>query len=204
MSHYLLFFILLFIAFGFYRFTQKYGTQGGYQHPKWLQILYNTLLKRKIVVFISFISRLVIPIYLFQYLHPINAMLINQIIIDNIDPIYLVNVESPLYNRNIYQSWDKVMDIWGYLCSLYPVLYGSVSPITQNILIGLLVYRIIGVVVWFAQHNESVFIRFPDFYTAIYYVLFGCQFFHITNTSIITFLIVLSIYLKLLHEQYNH
>ena len=204
MSHYLLFFSLLCIAWTFLCFTLNYGTQGGYRHPNWLQILYNTPLKRKLVVFISFISRLVIPIYLFQYLHPINAMLINQIIIDNIDPIYLLNVESPLYNRNIYQSWDKVMDIWGYLCSLYPVLYGSVSPLTQKILIGLLVFRIIGVIVWFIQQQESVFVYFPDFYTAIYYVIFGCQFFHITNTSIITFLIILSIYLKLLHEQYNH
>ena len=204
MSHYVLFFSLLCLAWVLLCFTLKYGTQGGYRHPKWLQILYNTTLKRKMVVGISFITRFVLPIYLFQYLHPINAMLINQIIIDNIDPIYLVNVESPLYNRNIYQSWDKVMDIWGYICSLYPVLYGSVSPLTQKILIGLLVFRIIGVIVWLVQQQESVFVYFPDFYTAIYYVIFGCQFFHITHPSIITFLIVLSIYLKILHEQYNH
>lgn len=204
MSHYVLFFSLLCLVGAFYHFTLKYGTQGGYRHPKWLQILYNTTLKRKMVVGISFITRFVLPIYLFQYLHPINAMLINQIIIDNIDPIYLVNVESPLYNRNIYQSWDKVMDIWGYICSLYPVLYGSVSPLTQKILIGLLVFRIIGVIVWLVQQQESVFVYFPDFYTAIYYVIFGCQFFHITHPSIITFLIVLSIYIKILHEQYNH
>lgn len=201
----ILFYILIIFLFLFYQLTQRYGTVGGYKHPIWFQKLYNSKKKRIIILTISFLTRLLLPIFLFTKLHPINAMLLNQVLVDNIDPIYLVNVNSNLYDRVSYQNWDKLFDIWGYFVSLYPVFYLTKLSIFIKIsFILLFIYRIIGVIYWFIKQNEDIFIYYPDLYTALYYIIYGCLFFKIKNKSIIFILIVLSFYLKILHEKYNH
>ena len=203
--HYINGYIKSQVVFIFYKFSKNYGTKGGYIHPVEFEKIYNSNEKRKIILVVSFLVRIILPIFLFIYLNPINAMIINQILVDNIDPIYLVNVNSNLYNRVAYQNWDKIFDLWGYFISLYPVLFVTKLSIpTQIIFILLFIYRVIGVIIWYLKQKEDIFIYFPDFYTALYYIIYGCILFKIKNKYIIFVFIILSFYLKLLHERDNH
>lgn len=198
----LLFAILIILVIGFYIITKIYGSKSnekkGFRHPIWLKNLYNTTYKRQIWLSISLIVRIFIPPILFSNLAPINAMIINQIVLDNIDPIYLVATNSHLYDRQKYQTWDKLLDSWSYLVSLF-YFEKKYLPI----LTPLLIYRLIGVYYWFKTYNEKVFFYFPDLYTAIYYAISFTILFKIKNKYFIIIASLLTSCLKLLHET-NH
>ena len=104
-----------FILVNYYFIPVNNPTKKGYIHPKYFETFYQTLTQKKYIYWISAISRLTLPLYLFNYLHPCTAMILNQVVVDNIDPIFLLNVNSPFYNRKQYYQWDKLFDLWGYL-----------------------------------------------------------------------------------------
>jgi len=203
--------IVFFLFSSQYIPTKKKTNKKGYSHPPWMQKFYNTPQKRLVIYRISAISRIILPIILFSILHPCNAMILNQIIVDNIDPLFLVNINSPHYNRELYQNWDKFFDLWGYFVSLFPVFtfyrhdFSKYHSSIPYILVFLFIYRVIGYVIWkYYIQNENLFIYFPDFYTSLYYAISLCLVFQITNKYLITFIIFLLFFLKIIHEIWNH
>jgi len=211
----IIFFFTLSLALLFFFYSNQYASKSkkkrGYHHPTYLTKLYNTPNKRYYIYLISAFSRSFLPIILFKFLHPLNAMILNQIIIDNIDPLFLVNTDSPYYNRNAYQNWDKFFDLWGYFIALLPVFTNYYKDFTfyhhsiPFILIGLFLFRLLGYLVWkFIINREDLFIYFPDFYTSLYYAISFCFLFKIKNKTIITIIISLLLFLKILHENHNH
>jgi hypothetical protein len=203
----ILFFFLLILFFIFFIYIKIYGVKGGIHHPKYIEKIYNKPIKRKYIYFFSFGLRIILPILLFtnSYLNPINAMIINQIIVDNLDPIFLIDTRKKYYNRKYYQLWDKCFDIWGYLISLYPILFlYKFSYNLKLIFISLFIYRCIGLINWLFTFNDFLFIYFPDLYTSFYYVIFGSILFNIKNKTLVFILIWLSLFSKIFHEIYNH
>ena len=206
--------LLLLSSILYFFFSQQYASlkpKKGYQHPTWMTKYYNTTSKRQLIFIFSALSRLILPLLLFSYLHPCNAMIINQIIVDNIDPLYLVNVDSPFYNRQLYQTWDKFFDLYGYFIALIPVFYNYQKqfrlyhPYIPYILIMLLIYRLIAYLLWLYSHsNEKLFLYFPDFYTSLYYAISFSFLFNIKKKYLITIIIFISFILKIKHESYNH
>lgn len=210
------FFVYILLVLSFFFYSNKYvpnkpNKRKGYSHPIWMTHYYNTPNKRQLIYYISAIVRTFIPIILFRYLHPCNAMILNQIIVDNIDPLYLVNINSPYYNRNQYQNWDKFFDLWGYFVALLPVFtnyypnFISYHIFIPNILIALFILRLLGYLCWkFIIKREELFIYFPDLYTSLYYAISFAFLFKINNKTIITCIITIALFLKILHELHNH
>ena len=163
------------------------------------------------MLYTSIIIRIILPIVLFSTLHPCNAMILNQILVDNIDPIYLVNTSDPNYNRHHYQLWDKSLDSYSYLVSIIPILINSnftsflgikyLSPILLGILLCM---RCLGVFTIWTTGNYHNILKFPDYYSATYYLITGTKLWGIFNKYIVVLLGITAVIGKTFHELYHH
>ena len=204
-------FIIIMASTIYYLGSKNNTTRQGLWHPIWLTKLYDTPYKKKVLLYTSLVVRIVVPIILFSNLHPCNAMILNQILVDNIDPVYLINTSDPAYNRLNYQLWDKSLDWWSYLVSLLPMISNSnftsflgINNLTPVLLGGLLVMRGLGVVSIWNTGNYHNILKFPDYYSAIYYLISGTKMWGMVNKYIIGLLSIIAILSKTRQELYHH
>lgn len=142
---------------------------------------------------------------LFYFLSPKYAFLINILLFDILDcdvKNYLSFYKNALLHKlrclpNVckikcpdsnYQAKDKLTDIILYIFSL-KYLYNPV-------LLFLLIFRIIGTIIFFLTNNPGIFLFFPNFFESAYlFYSFGQK-----NIIILIFLFSLKIY----QEYKNH
>lgn len=65
--------------------------------------------------------------------------------------------------RTNYQSWDKRLDAWWYICVLVYSFY-SLSGTQFQILLGLFLFRLLGQVAYTVKKDERLFIVFPNIF----------------------------------------
>lgn len=112
---------------------------------------------------VSFTIRLVLPFFVFTF--PFYATL-NVFFWDMIDSIFYRQAKI---NKWIYEIIDKNLDFIWYIVSL---VYAYLSGFPYiGIFVALLVFRLIGQILYFTTRNEKYFIYFPNLYENIFILL---------------------------------
>ena len=101
-----------------------------------------------------------------------------------------------------YQRWDKIIDLVVYI--LFFALFRNLfDDFTKNILIGFILFRLIGVIKFYTTGNTLYLKLFPDFInsTLAAYVIY--QYFDL-NTHSYYVLIIIGMIVKILFEMKIH
>ena len=201
--------LVILILISMYRMAKTKGTT---IYP-FMTKLWKSPQQQSVLLGCSASIRTVVPPILFNYLHPINAMLINQTIVDNIDPFYWNDPNIPQFNWRKYETWDKCFDIYGYSIALIPVWKTDVftdfpgwgEDGVRIFLSSLLAWRFCGLIAWFLTKKDKIWLFFPDLYTAAYYTFSLADLWNFKdNTKAVNGILVSSFILKILVEYLHH
>ena len=132
------------------------------------------------ILIISELLRILLTIIiLYSFDIPIFIKIIFIYIIDLIDCSPKRLKTGPLFTNDtkicdtiFYQKSDKITDSFCYLIILFYILnYGNLSYQSNYLLIFLLVYRLIGTIIFLLNNNRTYLVYFPNFFLSVCFVL---------------------------------
>lgn len=100
--------------------------------------------------------RLIVPISILRF--PLFGILIS-IIVDASD-WHIIHVTSAEINT-VYQSWDKAMDVYGFLPIVWVVLHRE-DIWSRRVALSFFGYRMIGVLLFEITHWQAILLFFPN------------------------------------------
>ncbi len=175
---------------------------------------------REVLSFSSTLRLLSILILLIPNIHPFFKVLLIYIL-DALDGrLIKQNDENATTYNLLYQRYDKIVDsviniiIFIYFISLYP------NNIFNLFILGLLIFRLIGVYLFVTENNPAIVDRpqdylllFPDFFRDVILFLFLVEFFKcyygtddyfFNNQLLVVFVIFAIMFFKVYQEQLIH
>jgi hypothetical protein len=169
-------------------------------HEKIVQYLENNTKKGMFWFYAATLTRILVPIILFQKMSPFYAILFNEIILDYcISPQHYVIYTMPKKERkwaNHYYS-DKPLDTWGFLMALQPIIFKSNKYYDmfegyRDLLFYLYVYRLVGIIIFYKVKLKQVFIPFANFFLTTYVIVSFFRTFmkEVSNKTINKFIIL--------------
>ena len=161
-------------------------------NDKFINYLENNTKKTMTYFYLAIIARVIIPIFLFQFVSPFYAILINEIVLDFfISPHHFVKYTMP-YDKRIYANHyytDKPLDHWGFAMSLQPILaksnkFYNIFEGYRQFLFNLFLFRLLGFIVFLIVKKKQIFVLFPNFYLTSYVIISFYSQFKISKKSL--------------------
>lgn len=165
-------------------------------------------MKSHILFFTLIVIRIIFPPIIFDRIHPLYAMIIDEVVLDGIiAPHHLFKNYIPdIYNHVKYKKryFDIPLDFWGFLNGLQPVLntnnkFYSVFEGYRSLIITLFIWRMIGIILVYKLNSMSILKYFPNFYLPVYLSLSFCNMFKIQNIKRITSIMIVIFYIRELY-----
>lgn len=132
--------------------------------------------------------RFVSPPFVFRYLHPFWAMIVNECVLDGIiSPHHFFTNTIPKQIIGKHKlTYDIPLDSWGFFNALQPVLLTSnnhyhVFDRYRGILILLFAWRITGLILVYVLRSYKILAFFPNMFIALYLAV---SFSHLTGVDI--------------------
>lgn len=108
--------------------------------------------------------------------------------------------DTHVCERNHYQRVDKITDSLTYVLLFFYVYQQSLLSTSEiKTIFGLLVYRLIGVIMYLAKNNRKFLFYFPNFFLEVLMVLLFTK-----NIQYRTILIIFVVMFKLTQEYFLH
>lgn len=124
---------------------------------------------RSLPYIVSSIARILVPLLIFRFPLPV---LIGVTLLD------LVDGDLAAFGglrRMTYQIADKLLDFWE---SLFTLIYSYITLFPHiEVLIGLFVFRLLGVGLFLASKKEYYLVIFPNFYNLLFLLVFASHLF---------------------------
>lgn len=155
--------------------------------------------------------RVITPPIIFYYMHPFWGMILNEFVIDGIlspQHVYQTFGLVPEEFDNMRKPhYDLPLDTWGYLNSLQPIAcknhkYHDVFMGYESFLLGLFLWRMIGIILLYVIKDARILTLFPDFFSGAYTAIAGCSLYKVTDKKIVNIVIILVMILAYARELY--
>lgn len=153
-------------------------------------------------VILAFIVLFYLPI-------PMSCKILLIVFFDNVDGRFPKRLKTYNYDHTLtknYQLHDKVADLIGYCLIMYYLYKNSIFPRDKLIVLAsLLIYRLIGDIIFFVQKNRRILFYFPNIfemlalYWAIVYDIKGDP-----QKEVDTLIIIAIVLFKTYHEYFLH
>lgn len=118
---------------------------------------------------------------------------------------------APVHNEadlKLYQTWDKTLDLYYWLFALV-IVFRWKDKLAKRIAIGLFVYRIVGMVLFFATEMRSMLFFFPNIFENFVILYLAYVFIFKDNQMLkrkrdVVLVLALLAVPKIIHEYYLH
>ncbi len=156
------------------------------------------------------IMRVILAFVVLFYLPiPMSCKLLLIVFFDNVDGRFPKRLKIHNYDHTLtkqYQIHDKIADLLGYCIIMYYLYKKEIFPMNKLIvLFGLLIYRLIGDIIFFVQKNRKVLFYFPNIFEmlALYWaILYDIQ--KEPGKGADTLIIIAIVLFKTYHEYFLH
>tara|TARA_X000000950_G_scaffold285852_1_gene392925 strand:- start:198 stop:707 length:510 start_codon:yes stop_codon:yes gene_type:complete len=154
------------------------------------------------------IIRIILTIFVLYYLPiPLFYKIILVMLFEGFDytiPKKLLKIDWIDSSNINYHIYDKIGDKICYSILLLYIIQNKIFPKSySNILIYLLIFRIIGTVLFILKKNRDYLFYFPNFFLEITLAFSGLKHF-VLNNSIRNLIIPIIITLKIIQEYFMH
>ena len=154
------------------------------------------------------IIRIILTIFVLYYLPiPLFYKIILVMLFEGFDytiPKKLLKIDWIDSSNINYHIYDKIGDKICYSILLLYIIQNKILPKSySNILIYLLIFRIIGTVLFILKKNRDYLFYFPNFFLEITLAFSGLKHF-VLNNSITNLIIPIIITLKIIQEYFMH
>lgn len=136
------------------------------------------------------LTRVILPPIIFSVFHPFIAMLFNECVLDGIvSPDHFFKDYIPRSVRGKHKlKYDIVLDSWGFLNGLIPVLYSGnkfyqVFEGKRTLILSLFLWKLIGNIVIYRSKNYKYALVFQNFYLSVYLATSFFDFFKIRENK---------------------
>lgn len=173
-------------------------------------------------VFYLLISlRIILPPIIAITCHPLLSILLIEYIVDGLlSPQHVATYSSyhlPLTKKILgYNSYDKPLDLWGQMWTMYPVWFASsryyyVFENYRSLVTIFFLYRLVGYIwYWIVSFlkkdllNKKIFIKFPNVYLLVYIVVAMMSVLALQNVSVIYILLPVLVLIAIIKEHQIH
>ena len=157
---------------------------------------------------IAEIIRIILTIFVLYYLPiPLFYKIILIILLEEFDytiPKKLLKIDWFDSSNINYHIYDKIGDKICYSILLLYIIQNKIfSKSYNNILICLLIFRIIGTILFILKKNRHYLFYFPNFFLEITLAFSGLKHFALNN-SVRNLMIPIIVPLKIIHEYFMH
>lgn len=163
-------------------------------------------LKKKLAI--AEIIRIILTIFVLYLPIPLFYKIILVMLFDGFNytiPKKLLKIDW-IHPSNInYHIYDKIGDTICYIILLFYIINNKIFPKSYtNILIYLLIFRIIGTVLFILRKNRNYLFYFPNFFIEITLAFSFILKHYSLNNSLINLIIPLVVILKIIQEYVMH
>lgn len=155
--------------------------------------------------------RVITPPIIFYYMHPFWGMILNEVVVDGIispQHVYQTFGLVPEEFDNMRKPhYDLPLDAWGFLNSLQPIMcknhkYNDVFVGYESFLLGLFLWRTIGIILLYIIKDVRILALFPNFFIGAYTAISGCSLYKVANKKTVNIVIILAMLIAYVRELY--